>query len=334
MIERKKTNINAMISILVFLLIAVFSFGLTACSSSDEKTNTKENAAQENVNNFSAETINTSHVLLTMSQLSTTDSGTISRTITATVLPATATNKAIDWSVEWGDSSNTATVTDYVIVTPDSDGSATATVTCKKAFTGNIIVTATTRESGYTASCMVTFVGIPTDISISGSVSPDENKAYNLGIGQAYTFNVAPVNPFNSVGSSYNNITCSVTGIGSVVLGNMEHYNSSGNDKWFDTYNKTVTLDSLKDNFIKASYSNGKLIVTTIKSIESYYASVERLDSGRTKSYTDKFRSFVDDCYFTVTVSESTSRVSKVMIIRFNDTVVTGIEVNLNDMIF
>ena len=84
----------------------------------------------------------------------------ISKTITATVMPATAKNTSVDWSVEWG-GNQAGAVTDYVTVTPASDGSTTATVTCKKPFTGEIVIVCTTREGGYMATCTVTFAGHP-----------------------------------------------------------------------------------------------------------------------------------------------------------------------------
>ncbi|MDD3831654.1 MAG: hypothetical protein PHW00_03235 [Clostridia bacterium] len=262
------------------------------------------------------------------------ESGSVSKTITATVLPTTATNKAVDWSVEWGDSSNTATVTDYVTVTPDSDGSTNATITCYQAFSGNILVSVTTRENGYSASCIITFVGIPTEMTISGSVIPYSTNTYDLGIGNSYTFNVALSNPFNSVSSTYNNYTCTLAGVGSINVGYMEHFNSSGNDVWYDTSNAVLTLDSIKNSFIAVGYENGTLTIATVKSIESYYASSKRIDSGRTVAYTDKFRSYVDDCYFTVTITEITSGISQVMKIRFNDSVVTGVNASVSEMSF
>ena len=53
------------------------------------------------------------------------DSGhTASVTLTATVLPVEATNKLVDWSVAWGVTKQhgSENVTDYVTVTPKSDG--------------------------------------------------------------------------------------------------------------------------------------------------------------------------------------------------------------------
>lgn len=71
--------------------------------------------------------------------------------LTATITPANATNKAVDWSVRFKDANsawaNGKTVTDYVTVTPTSDGALTANVECKKAFGEQIEVVVTSRQN-------------------------------------------------------------------------------------------------------------------------------------------------------------------------------------------
>lgn len=318
-----------------FTLIATLMVGAVTALFAG-KTDKTENALAAQ-NEFTAEMVNTEYVTLSMRSaavpMATAVENSVSKTLTATVLPETAENKAVDWSIDWGDDGKTENVTDYVTVTPTSDGSNVATVTCYKAFTGNIVITATTRENGYSATCVVTFVGMPTDIVLDGTITPTSGE-YKVGIGQTYTFNVSLSNPFNNVGSQFNSISCGVNGVGSVVLGYMEYYNASGNSNWYDTSDKTVTLDSLKDNFITVSYSQGVLTINTIKSIESYYASVDKMDGGRTRAYTDKFRSYVDDCYFKVWVTENTSGLTKEFNVRFDDGVVTGVSVAENELTF
>ena len=70
-------------------------------------------------------------------------------TLTATVSPETADNKAVDWSVAFVNPSSSwasgKSVTDYVIATPTSDGALTANVNCLKAFGEQIKVTVTSR---------------------------------------------------------------------------------------------------------------------------------------------------------------------------------------------
>lgn len=70
-------------------------------------------------------------------------------TLTATVSPETADNKAVDWAASFVNLSSSwasgKTVTDYVTVTPTSDGALTANVNCLKAFGEQIKVTVTSR---------------------------------------------------------------------------------------------------------------------------------------------------------------------------------------------
>lgn len=315
--------------IVAFSLIAVLLIGMVV---SLAFTLTLKKDVNRPQNDFVAETVNSEHLKLTMSAYATVAAdNSVSKTIIATVLPSTAANKQVDWSVEWGDEETAGDVSQFVTVSPASDGSTTATVTCKKAFTGMILVIATTRESGYQASCILTFIGIPTDMSLSGSV-PLSGGAYKLGIGQDYVFDIELTNPFGSVGEEFNDFECGVTGVGSVVLGHLEL--TQGVEKWYDEENETVTLDSLKDNFISVSFSNGQLTVTTKKSIESYYGKLQRGDGGRTKFYWEKFRSYVDDCYFKVYIREKISKLYKELEIRFDDTIVTGLNVNQAEMQF
>lgn len=327
-----KTNKRIIAVLSVVMIIATI---ICLCLIGVIENNSSNNlATKKSENNFSAEMKNTEYVKLAMSSaLVLSSNGSVSKNISATVLPATANNKAVDWSVSWDDESNSQTVTNYVTVIPDSDGSTNATVTCKQAFTGTIIVTVTTKESGYQATCVVTFVGIPSNIDLNGSVSTSTGTI-TLGIGQDYVFDVGLNNPFNSVGSQFNDVTCSIKGVGSMTLGYYEYYVRSGTSTWYDDSDKTVTLDALKNNFISSNFSNGKLTIKTLKSIESYYSSVRTLDSGRTRAYSDKFRSYVDDCYFELTIKENVSGLSKKYIIRFDDKVVTGVKSGTTEIQF
>ena len=70
-------------------------------------------------------------------------------TVTAIIRPLEAINKQVDWSVEWKNASSAwatgKNVTDYVTVTPKSDGAATATIACKQSFSEQIILTCSSR---------------------------------------------------------------------------------------------------------------------------------------------------------------------------------------------
>lgn len=83
-------------------------------------------------------------------------------TLTATVYPEDAGNRAVDWLVEFVNAASTwasgKVVTDYVTVTPTSDGSLTAGVVCKKGFGEQIRVRVTSRDNvAATAACTVDY---------------------------------------------------------------------------------------------------------------------------------------------------------------------------------
>ena len=83
-------------------------------------------------------------------------------TLTATVLPEKASNKAVDWAVSFVNPSSAwatgKTVTDDVTVTPTADGALTANVECLQAFGEQIKVTVTSRNNAEaTATCLVDY---------------------------------------------------------------------------------------------------------------------------------------------------------------------------------
>ncbi len=257
---------------------------------------------------------------------------TVSKKIQAIIEPSTAKDVTVDWSVEWGEKQNGA-VTDYLTVTPDSDGSLSATVTCKQPFTGEIVVVCVTRQGGYVATCTVTYAGQPTEIIITGDTQ-ETDGAYRFGIGNTYEYAVELSNPFGSVGEKFNNVTVSVTGVGQVILGYMEHFQTQNKDKWYDASDTTVEYDSLKDALISASYANGKLTIKTLSAVEDFYRGTGRMDGGGTIFYEGKFRSYVSECYFNVTLTEQNSGCSKTIKVVYDPGVVTGVNMSQNEMEF
>ena len=95
--------------------------------------------------------------------------------LTATIVPENATDKTVDWAIAWavppqhsggtiGDEDSGSvwamgkTVTDYVTVTPTSDGALTANVECLKDFGAQVKVTVTSRDnSEVKANCLVDY---------------------------------------------------------------------------------------------------------------------------------------------------------------------------------
>lgn len=83
-------------------------------------------------------------------------------TLTATIVPDTATDKTVDWEIAFvNPSSEWATdkvVTDYVTVTPTADGALTANVECLQAFGEQVVVTVVSRDNPLaTATCTIDY---------------------------------------------------------------------------------------------------------------------------------------------------------------------------------
>ena len=257
--------------------------------------------------------------------------------IQAYVTPDDAVNKEVDFSVAWGNAPTHGSedVTDYLTVTPDSDGSTMATVSCKKSFGDDtIIITVTTREGGYTATCTVSFTGIASGIEITSSTATKKSTSergeyYELGTSKTYTFNIGLTNAFNDAAGNL-----SVTEIGGE--GNMYFGNGSYNDGGYINFTDMVqkSIGEFADDFITSATISGNTLTvkTGSKILENYYSSygpdeyfitdiyydryvVEMNDDWSIKDSSDTFRNQnaksnaqnIGSCYFYVTVKDSIS---------------------------
>ncbi len=257
--------------------------------------------------------------------------------IEAYVYPESAANKAVDFSVAWGNAPTHGSeqVSNYLTVTPDSDGSTMATVSCKKSFGDDtIVITVTTREGGYTATCTVTFTGIASGIEITSSTATKKSTSergeyYELGTSKTYTFNIGLTNAFNDAAGNL-----SVTEIGGE--GNMYFGNGSYNDGGYINFTDMVqkSIGEFADDFITSATISGNTLTvkTGSKILENYYSSygpdeyfitdiyydryvVEMNDDWSIKDSSDTFRNQnaqsnaqnIGSCYFYVTVKDSIS---------------------------
>ena len=260
--------------------------------------------------------------------------------IQAYVTPEDAANKEVDFSVAWGNAPTHGSepVTNYLTVTPDSDGSTTATVSCKKAFGDDtILITVTTREGGYTATCTVTFTGIADGISISGSTATKKSSSgrgeyYEVGTSKTYTFDISLTNAFDDVASDLS--VKEIGGEGTMYFGNGS-YNDGGYYNYQDVYQKSI--GELADKFItSATISGTTLTIKTGSSVlENYYSEyaydeydyyyakdaflVELDDYWNIKGPSDTFYNDnskynaqnIGSCYFYVTVKDNVSGLSE-----------------------
>lgn len=279
--------------------------------------------------------------------------GTVDVKVKASVSPYNATHPEVDFSVEWGNAPTHGSnpVTDYVTVTQDADGSANATISCKKSFDDDkIIVTVTTRDGGYTDTCTVSFIGIASELELSSTTASSTYSEargiyYELGTNKSHKFNIELDNIFSDVGAS--NCTVTLSGSGYLYFGTfVDSYDAFS---WSFTNMKKVAMSDMVKELVGASV-NGNVLTITVRDndIESYYSS--QSDNGSSMYTYDKYvyddycycsgewkenatynEEWIDKVYFTATVTDNVSGVSDT--IRFwVVTSVNGVTINQDEV--
>ena len=326
-----KSKIKIIIAIIAVALVLALTAGLIAQSvtinklkQSQEQLQTIYVTDENGVNMDNSKTYNLPKAMRFSAVALAANPTGITVNVTAKVEPETATNKAVDWSVMWADSSNAASVTEYVPVTPASNGSTNATITCYKAFTGDILVVVTTREGGYTADCVVSFVGKPTSLKLTSVNANKSGDKYGLGVGITYDFNINLTNAINTVGDDYKDYSVAVIATGDLTVGTYE-YDPRGSGKWYTT--RAAKLSEFLDDLITYSVDGNTLHVTIKKSIEGYYSDMVR--NGTVKTYHNKVQSVDSECYFTVYVNckKIGTNMQDTIKVAIDNSVVTGVSV-------
>lgn len=328
--------------VIVFVLIAVLIAGVVAslAVSLSDKSEAEETATEtaSYANDFTAECFNSPNVSLAMSSAATLAAdSSVSKTLTATVYPMDASNKLVDWTIEWSNKSKTEEVTDYVTVTPTYDGSSEATVTCLKPFgSDQITITVTTRQGGYTATCVVTFRGVATSIYLTSDASPTSNSGrgeyYDLPSKNSTTFTVNLSNVWDTVGSY--DLSAEISAVGSVYVCDVfgDSFGGSSNENV-----RLVDISELMQYLgVTASVSGNTVTVTTNKVLDSLFYSHSEGDEygtgtwyyndyvyyedwmeGMGTAYSEEYKegaaynaSHIDSCHFVLKVTDNVSGLS------------------------
>ena len=188
-----KKNFKKYLAILLAVVTVLSTFALASCNPNGfgKDTDTEE---AKTTPSLSIETKNSPFMSLSAKTVTraTTNGNVLEHILTATVLPESAENKDVYWTVNWEDTSRTEIVSSYVMLTTNENGGNVATVTCLKPFTGNVIIEVTTREGGFTAQCVCKYVGIPSTMEVdmsNASIVPDLDLALDMvEIGQVTTY--------------------------------------------------------------------------------------------------------------------------------------------------
>ena len=188
-----KKNFKKYLAVLLAMVTVLSTFALASCNPNGFGKNTDTEEAKTTPS-LSIETKNSPFMSLSAKTVTraTTNGNVLEHILTATVLPESAENKEVDWTVNWEDTSREEIVSSYVMLTTNGDGGNVATVTCLKPFTGNVIIEVTTREGGFKAQCVCKYVGIPSTMEVdmsNASIVPDLDLALDMvEIGQVTTY--------------------------------------------------------------------------------------------------------------------------------------------------
>lgn len=284
--------------------------------------------------------------------------------IEAYVYPENAANREVDFSLAWGNAptNGSGNVTDFVTVTPESDGSRVATVACQKAFgEDTILLTATTRDGGYQATCTIAYVGHAEGIVVTSTdavkaSSASRGEYYALGTNGTYTFHVMLINAYDSVKGDLQ-----IKEFGAV--GTLYFGDGYSTDAGYLNYSNVTQrdLNDMLSSFIRSVSLSGSTL--TVKTggmvVENYYSGfgpdenhvVEYLydryvvevreDTMGYKQLGDTFNNSyakynaenVGSCYFYVTVEDSVSGLSETIKLWLESTV-NGIALSAKTMEF
>lgn len=201
-----------------------------------------------------------------------TSAKTASQTLIATISPSSAENQNVDWEIHWTDSTKTENISDYLTITPQSDGALKATLTCKKSFrsVGTATVQVTARDGGAYALSVVTFVGNPDSVSIDTSAFSTAmrgtKEVYMLNSNSSYDIPIEITNVFNDVRDDVDITSFTVSGSGSIKL--CQYSTSTGWDT--ATCVEQVMTADFSSNFYSATYSNGLIHIVTKNCVENY----------------------------------------------------------------
>lgn len=276
---------------------------------------------------------------------------TVSKKITATVMPVDAPDKSVDWSIKWCTPIEGKDISEYLTLTPESDGALTATITALKGFEGgSAYVTATTRVGGFTATCLIMYDGKPESLSfIHNGKEITNTGTVNLTAGTTNEITLNLKNTLGAVGSKYGNFEIvKVKGQGRFTLTKQYIVNGSvsstsevvfnleeGVYKYKDEVLGTdLTLTIKPEEFFTASVNGNKLTIKAIKSESSYATPYPRTGYRFTYkgTYTDpRAGGKPDNCIWYVLVRDKVSGEESLLHIDIQSTVTS---ISLSDTVY
>ena len=342
-----KKNFKKYLAILLAVVTVLSTFALASCNPNGFGKDTDTEPAKTTPS-LSIETKNSPFMSLSAKTVTraTTNGNVLEHILTATVLPESAENKEVYWTVNWEDTTRTEIVSSYVMLTTNETGGNVATITCVKPFTGNIVITVTTMEGGFTASCICKYVGLPSEIDVDLSdLSMVTDTDWNTDIaevGQTTTYHeIALSNIFGAPGADFTpEYDIVLEAHGGIKTKNTTH-DASGNligteqgeltlqtMDFFDTagYYSAYFAGTAVANQVFVGIRDGQLYISGQSYPAAYNTEKKNADGTVSKVV---FDGYIDDMepYVTVTLTEKVTGITYTFDVR---TVGTVSDVNLD----
>lgn len=336
-----KKKVIAIIVAVVLVLAAVVT--IVSCIPAKDKTQDNTVAVCDNGNMTENQTYAMPRAMcFSQKGLDRSATGSVSIDVYAVVYPENAPNKKVDWTVEWADTTNSSNVNDYITVVPESDGSANATITCYQAFEDEILISVITREGKFADSCVVTFIGKPSSLSISGMDLNGAEGSFGsyikIGVNNTCELYATPSNVFEQVGAECN-FTYSIKGYGSIVTKDNTVNTTTDAVTWIDGTEETVNLNDITtvspwySSMFEVDMSFNVITIKANCTPENYITSQTRVSSSKMENDNKFFKYTDDNWYYELTITETISGVSDTINFRPVLTV-TGVSLSLVDYQF
>lgn len=324
----KKINVKRLLSLFLALALGVSAFGLVGCSSAPATVD----------GDLSFVNYRSDGITLSMTNVSTMSSATsnyLSKMLTATVSTTSEDplNKMVDWSVAWLDETIEDDVASYITVIPGYDGSCEAEVRCLAPFTNTVVITCTTRVGNFKATCLVSYIGTPSAISVSSveglatvqhSVSTDV-ALYELESGNDFSFDINLSNIFGpSTAGFAPNYVISVECVNKIGIDVVYEGSNPGSvvdwvipayvsDSGEIKINKSYTMDPFKPLFVdsvlaKITLQDNKVIVSSSLAPEAITATVGSSEKHSLSFY--RYGATAGPNYYVVTITETNTGLS------------------------
>lgn len=288
-------------TILIFALLSALL--LVGCTNWDKLKEKAEEVIDsfETPNVIEITEVEASGLSLSMGPTRVMNAGTenvyVERSVTATILPDSLTDKYVSWSIRWADNAvlNNDAISDYLQIDENTQGSLTVTLKCYKAFRGsNIILEAESRQGSKKANCLVTYVGVPTNVVIN---DPSGAGSYDIGtkvvdlleVNRTYSLTLSASNIFNDVDPLFSDYQVDIIGYGNIIV---DDFHQSARGQSWSFHPTKISFDSIVDKLVTVSVENGILKINTLNLYQNYYSSIseETVEgNGLTTITHDKF---------------------------------------------